>query len=68
MFLLLRSSPLSHFGRLLECQGLTENPKHVLVISAGAGGGEGGAVGGQLTYRRKNLAFPASHLHEQQVV
>lgn len=67
MFLLLRSSPLTHFGRLLECRGLTENPKHVLVISVGGSGG-GGAVGGQLTYRRKNLAFPASHLHEQQVV
>lgn len=47
MFLLLRSSPLSHFGRLLECQGLTENPKHVLVISAWAGGVRGGGGSGR---------------------
>lgn len=40
-------SQLSHFGRLLECRGLTEDLKHVLVISSvrrgreGYGGGSG---------------------------
>lgn len=48
MFPLLRSSQLSQFERLLECCSLTEDLKHMLVISS-VGQGWEGYVGGKWT-------------------